>query len=154
MNVELAGGSIVGDIVIEAPPEAVFESLVSPEELTQWWGQDGMYRTHDWKVDLRPGGERSCLATGANSDVGSVRGVHLEVDPPRMLSHTWNPSWEPDLPETTVRYTLTAVPEGTLLHIEHTGFGAHLKSQQGHREGWLRVLGWLSNYSKEKKASV
>jgi len=155
MNVELAGGSIVGDIVIEAPPEAVFESLVSPQELEQWWGQDGMYRTHDWKVDLRPGGERSCLATSATGAVMTVRGVHLEVDPPRTLSHTWNPSWETELPETTVRYTLTAVPEGTLLHIEHTGFdNQHLKSQEGHRDGWLRVLGWLSNHSKGKKVSV
>jgi uncharacterized protein YndB with AHSA1/START domain len=155
MNVELAGGSIAGDIIIEAPPEAVFESLVTPEELEQWWGQDGMYRTHDWKIDLRPGGERSCLATGPTGAVMTVRGVHLEVDPPHTLSHTWNPSWETDLPETTVRYTLTAVPEGTLLHIEHTGFdAAHLKSQEGHREGWLRVLGWLSNYCKGKKVPV
>lgn len=155
MNVELAGSSIVGDIVIEAPPETVFQSLVTPEELEQWWGQPGMYRTHDWKIDLRPGGERSCLATGANGDLGSVRGVHLEVDPPRVLSHTWNPSWETGLPETTVRYTLTAVPEGTLLHIEHSGFDdQHLQSQQGHREGWLRVLGWLSNYCEGKKGSV
>jgi uncharacterized protein YndB with AHSA1/START domain len=152
MNVEVAGHAITGDIVIEAPPEAVFEALVSPEELQQWWGADGMYRTHDWKIDLRPGGERSCRATGANGDVGVVTGVHVEVDPPRRLSHTWNPSWDPTLPETVVLYTLTAVPEGTLLRIEHTGFDeAHAKSQQGHREGWMRVLGWLSEFAKRKK---
>src|SRR5262249_30690836 len=138
MNVELAGGGIVGDIVIEAPPEAVFEALTSPQELEQWWGQDGLYRTHDWKIDLRPGGDRSCRAPGANGDMSIVRGVHVEVDPPRRLSHTWNPSWEPALPETVVLYTLTPVPEGTLLHIEHTRFDeAHAKSQAGHREGWL-----------------
>ena len=154
MSVELAGASIVGDIVIEATPEAVFAALTTPEELEQWWGEGGVYRTHDWKIDLRPGGERSCRATGPNGDISTVRGVHLEVDPPRVLSHTWNPSWEPMLPETTVRYTLTAVPEGTRVNIEHTGFdAAHLKSQEGHREGWLRVLGWLSNHLTGKKVS-
>lgn len=154
MNVELAGTSIVGDIVIEAPPEVVFESLVTPGDLEQWWGQDGIYRTHDWRIDLRPGGERSCLATSATGAVMTVGGVHLEIDPPRTLVHTWKPSWEPTLPETTVRYSLTAIPEGTLLRIEHTGFGGeHVKSQQGHREGWLRVLGWLAAYAAERKVT-
>ena len=154
MKVELSGASIVGDIVIEAPPEVVFDALVSPDQLEQWWGQDGYYRTYNWKVDLRPGGERSCQASGANGQSSTVTGVHVEVDPPRLLSHTWNPSWETTLPETVVRYTLTAVPEGTLLHIEHTGFDqAHAQSQNGHREGWMRVLGWLSEYSVGRKVS-
>jgi uncharacterized protein YndB with AHSA1/START domain len=154
MNVELAGASITGDIVIEAPPQVVYDALVSPAELEQWWGQDGVYRTHDWKIDLRPGGERSCRATGPSGGVMIVSGVHLEIDPPRTLVHTWKPSWEPTLPETTIRYTLTAVPEGTLLRIEHTGFDAdHVKSQQGHREGWMRVLGWLARYAQERKVA-
>ncbi len=152
MNVELAGASIVGDIVIEAPPEVVFESLVSPDELAQWWGQDGIYRTHDWRIDLRPGGERSCRATSATGAVMTVGGVHLEIDPPRTLVHTWKPSWETTLPETTVRYSLTAIPEGTLLRIEYSGFDAdHAKSQQGHLEGWMRVLGWLMEHARNKK---
>jgi uncharacterized protein YndB with AHSA1/START domain len=151
MNLEIIGGSIAGDIVIEAPPEAVFQALTDPVELAQWWGHDSMYRTHDWIVDLRPGGERSCRATSANGDQGVVSGEHLEIDPPHTLVHTWRPSWEPTLPVTTVRYSLSAIPEGTLLHIEHTGFDAeHLGSQQGHREGWLRVFGWLREYVRTK----
>jgi uncharacterized protein YndB with AHSA1/START domain len=154
MNIEVAGASIVGDIVIEAPPEVVFESLVNPVELAEWWGQDGVYRTRDWKVDLRPGGKRSCNAVSASGAAMTVTGEHLEIDPPRTLVHTWKPSWEPTLPVTTIRYSLTAVPEGTLLHIEHTGFDAdHVKSQEGHREGWMRVLGWLSAYACERQAT-
>lgn len=153
MKVALSGASIVGDIVIEAPPELVFESLVNPVELAQWWGQEGVYRTHDWKIDLRPGGERSCNAVSGSGAAMTVTGVHLEIDPPRTLVHTWKPSWEPTLPVTTIRYSLTAVPEGTLLQIEHTGFdGDHVKSQEGHREGWMRVLGWLAAYSRGKAA--
>jgi len=154
MNVELSGGSITGEIVIEAPPEVVFESLVSPGELEHWWGQDELYRTHDWIVDLRPGGERSCRATSANGDKGMVTGVHLEVDPPRTLAHTWKPSWDPTLPETIVRYSLAAIPEGTLLRIEHSGFDSdHTQSQEGHRQGWMRVLGWLEGHIEKRKVS-
>jgi hypothetical protein len=52
-----------------------------------------------------------------------------------------------------VRYSLTAIPEGTLLRMEHSGFDTdHAQSQQGHREGWLRVLGWLESYLKAWKA--
>ena len=154
MNVELVGTSIQGEILIEAPPEVVFESLINPEDLAQWWGQDGVYRTHDWKIDLRPGGERSCLATSAKGDTMTVTGVHLEIDPPRTLVHTWKPSWETTLPETKVRYSLTPVPEGTMLRIEHTGFDAdHVQSQHGHREGWMRVLGWLNEYAQARKVA-
>lgn len=153
MNLALSGGSIVGDIVIEASPEVVFAALTSPAELEQWWGEDGVYRTYDWKVDLRPGGERSCKATSSTGLDGGVSGVHLEIDPPHLLVHTWKPSWEPTLPETTVRYSLSAIPEGTLLRIEHTGFdAAHAQSQQGHLQGWQRVLGWLKGYSGGKAA--
>lgn len=87
MKVEVAGASIVGDIVIEAPPELVFESLVNPVELAEWWGQEGVYRPRDWKVDPRPGGERSCHAVSASGAAMTVTGEHLEIDPPYPGTH-------------------------------------------------------------------
>jgi uncharacterized protein YndB with AHSA1/START domain len=36
MRIECA--TIVGEIEIEAPPEAVFDALVTPEDLAAWWG--------------------------------------------------------------------------------------------------------------------
>ena len=83
-----------------------------------------------------------------------VSGEHLEIDPPHTLVHTWKPSWETTLPVTTVRYSLSAIPEGTLLRIEHTGFdAAHAASQHGHGQGWLRVLEWLHEFSKGKRVA-
>ena len=83
-----------------------------------------------------------------------MTGVHLEVDPPHTLAHTWKPSWDPTLPETTVRYSLAAIPEGTLLRIEHSGFDKeHAQSQEGHREGWKRVLGWLEGLHQGKEGA-
>jgi len=111
-----------------------------------------MYRTHDWEIDLRPGGQWHCQATSQGGEM-TVHGVFLEVERPRTLAYTWNPSWE-QIPATTVRYTLTKVAGGTHVHFEHAGFDGQLKSQQGHSEGWARVMGWLAGYFAEKGKAV
>lgn len=149
MKIECVGATIVGEIEIEAPPEAVFDALVTPEDLAAWWGAEGMYRTHDWKIDLRPGGEWSCKATAATGTEMTVSGAYVEVDRPRALAYTWMPSWE-TMPATTVRYTLSAVPGGTRVDIRHEGFGGFAKAQEGHVTGWTRVLEWLSAYLGKK----
>jgi uncharacterized protein YndB with AHSA1/START domain len=146
MIVECAGSAIVAEIEIGAPPETVFDALTTPAELAAWWGAEGMYRTHDWQIDLRPGGEWSCNATSATGAGMTVRGHYLEVDRPRLLAYTWMPSWEPELPATEVRYTLSRVAGGTLVQVRHTGFEGFENSQNGHAEGWKRVFGWLSQY--------
>jgi uncharacterized protein YndB with AHSA1/START domain len=152
MNIELHGGTIIGDIEIEAAPEVVFDALTTPEDLAAWWGAEGVYRTHDWEIDLRPGGAWNCRATSAGGEM-TVRGRYLEVERPRTLVYTWNPSWEA-IPETTIRYTLTKVAGGTRVHFEHSGFEGQLKSQQGHSQGWMRVMEWLSGYLKERGQAV
>ena len=149
MKIACAGATIVGDIEIAAPPEVVFDALVTPDDLAAWWGAEGMYRTHDWKIDLRPGGEWSCLATSATGAGMTVHGTYLEVDRPRALAYTWMPSWE-TMPATTVRYTLTAIPGGTRVDVLHAGFEGYAKSQEGHVAGWGRVLEWLSAYCGRK----
>jgi uncharacterized protein YndB with AHSA1/START domain len=148
MNIELHGGTIIGDIEIEAPPEAVFDALTTPEDLAAWWGAEGVYRTHDWEIDLRPGGAWNCRATSAGGEM-TVHGVYLEVKRPTSLAYTWNPSWDP-IPATTIRYTMTKIAGGTKVHFEHSGFDGQLKSQQGHSHGWARVMEWLSGYLKGK----
>src|SRR3954452_12249455 len=146
MIVERAGSTIIGEIEIAAPPETVFDALTTPSELQAWWGAEGMYRTHDWQIDLRPGGEWSCQATSASGAGMTVRGHYLEIDRPRTLAYTWMPSWEPELPVTEVRYTLSPSDGGTVVKVRHTGFEGFEKSQAGHVEGWKRVFEWLLQY--------
>ena len=152
MRVEIAGASIAGEIEIAAPPELVFDALVTPEDLAAWWGSPELYTTHDWKVDLRLGGEYSCQASSATGRLSTVRGTYLEVDRPRALSYTWIPSWEVELPATTVRFTLIPIAGGTRVEILHEGFAGFAQSQTGHAEGWKRVLGWLEAYASAKGA--
>jgi len=54
-------GVVKAEIEIAATPARVFQSLTDASELAAWWGSDNMYRTSDWKVDLRPGGKWSAL---------------------------------------------------------------------------------------------
>ena len=52
-------------VEIAAAPDAVFRALTDPDELARWWGSPELYQTHDWNLDLRPGGKWSCQARSA-----------------------------------------------------------------------------------------
>ncbi len=144
MTVEIQGESIVGEIEIAVPPQKVFDALVDPAQLAEWWGSADTYRTSNWQLDVRPGGEWSCQAEGATGTISSVSGKYLVVDPPRRLSYTWNPSWAPG-EHSQVHYTLEPVASGTRVLFRHEGFTS-APSRVAHTEGWKRVVAWLQNY--------
>ncbi|HWZ81628.1 MAG TPA: SRPBCC domain-containing protein [Terriglobales bacterium] len=134
------------EVQIAAPPDRVFQAITDPTQLLRWWGQQGMYQTTKWCTDLRPGGRWSC--EGVSDKDGSafhVKGEYLEVDPPRLLVHTWISSWASDL-TTVVRWKLDPVAGGTMLRINHSGFAGAPESAKGHYEGWIRVLSWMQRF--------
>ncbi len=141
---DVATGTVHATIDIRVPPERVFEALTTPGQLAAWWGSPELYRTHGWQVDLRVGGQWSCLAEGPKGEKTTVRGTYLELKRPDLIVTTWYPSWDPL--ETTIRYELKATPAGTQVKVTHTGFGAHAESCKGHANGWNRVFGWLTAY--------
>ena len=137
-------GVIRGSAEIAATPERIFRALTTSEQ-ADWWGQDGLYRTHDYQIDLRPGGRWSCKATGGDGKESTVGGEYITVDPPRVLEYTWEPSWD-NFQKSRVRIEITPVGSGSRLTLVHTGFENRLEMVQPHSEGWTRVLGWLSEY--------
>jgi len=44
MSVTSDPDRIVSEIHIAAPPARVFQALVDPAQVPQWWGQTGIYR--------------------------------------------------------------------------------------------------------------
>lgn len=132
---------IVSEIHIVAPPKRVFQALVDPEQVVQWWGQGGVYRCTEFHSDLRVGGKWRSAGVDGSGHKFDVSGEYLAVDEPRLLVCTWVASWTGDV-KTIVRWELEAAKQGTLVRIRHSGFAAHPEVAQSYR-GWPRMLGWL-----------
>ena len=97
--------TIQTEVFIAAPPERVFQAISDPAQTRQWWGQKGMYRVTDTYSDVRPGGKWYSAGAGDDGKTFRVEGEYLEVDPPRLLVHTWIGSYSGGL-KTTVYWEL------------------------------------------------
>lgn len=148
--------TIIAEIFIAAPAERVFTAITDPTQLSQWWGQKGMYRITGGYADVRPGGKWYSDGVGADGVTFRVEGEYLEVDPPRLLVHTWNPSYAANPKKTVVRWELEPrsvhglqhsgphkMGTGTVVTIRHSGFAGDVKDANDHGEGWKRVMGWM-----------
>jgi len=157
-TITLNQDTVVAEIFIAAPPERVFQAITDPNQMPQWWGQQGLYRITEWKADLRPGGKWSSVGVGADGSSFRVEGEYLEVDPPRLLVHTWLASYCDPL-KTVVRWELEPrsihglhhqgpqrVGTGTVVRVHQEGFAADAKAVADHAQGWTRVLGWMQAF--------
>lgn len=151
--------AVLAEIFIAAPPARVFQAISDPNQLPKWWGQDGLYRVTKSTMDLRPGGKWRSDGVGTDGTSFYVEGEYLEVDPPRLLVHTWVGSFHPV--KTTVRWELEPhtvhglhpsgprkAGTGTLVRVRHEGFAGDVASVTSHGEGWKRVLGWLQAFAE------
>lgn len=139
--------TVTAEIRIAAPRARVFSAITDPQQVATWWGQDGVCRIKKWENDLRPGGK--WRSEGVKGDqTFQVEGEYLEVDPPRLLVHTWNPSYR-ELPSTTVRWELQEFMGGTLVKLTHSGFAGHPDAAKDHSQGWTRVLVWMEAFVED-----
>jgi uncharacterized protein YndB with AHSA1/START domain len=117
------------DVTYPHLPEKVWLALTDPRAIAQWLMKNDFQpivgHKFQFRVEPKPRGWS-----------GTVDCEVLEADPPRRLVYSWCGSGI----DTTVAWTLERVPEGTHVHMEHTGF-------QGVR-GWFasRMMGkgWIS----------
>jgi uncharacterized protein YndB with AHSA1/START domain len=150
------------ELFIAAPPQRVFDAIADPKQVSQWWGAPGLYRTSKWEGEFRVGGKWKSSGVSADGKPFSVEGEYLEIDPPKLLVHTWRHDWN-DGPavNTVVRWEF--IPRevhnlhgrgpqksgtGTLLKVHHSGFAGNLKACEDHGNGWQRVLGWMQAYAE------
>jgi uncharacterized protein YndB with AHSA1/START domain len=146
---DLAQGNILATIEIAVPPERVFRALAS-KEIVDWWGAEGVYRTTEWEGDVRVGGRWRAAGIDAEGKSFSVQGEYIEVDSPRLLTHTWQPDWEPGS-TTRVTYQLEPVEGGTRVTLRHVGFTSR-DSCKSHTDGWGSVLTWLAAHAEPRRA--
>jgi uncharacterized protein YndB with AHSA1/START domain len=150
--------TVIAEIFVAAPQERVFQAITDPAQSSQWWGKKGMYRVIGGHADVRPGGKWITKGVREDGTPFHVEGEYLEIDPPRLLVHTWNPSYE-DLKTTVVRWELEPrtvhglqqsgphkMGMGTLVKIQHSGFAGNVKAASDHGAGWKRVMGWMQAF--------
>lgn len=118
---DLADGLMLASVEIAAPPERVFQALVS-KEVCEWWVRPGVFDTREWTGDVRVGGRWRASGMG-NGRPYVLEGEFLGVDPPRKLVHTWHGVAAPGAP-TTVTYLLEPLDGGTRITLRHSGFVA------------------------------
>jgi len=103
-----------------------------------------MYQTTKFTIELRPGGTWRTEGKGADGSDFHVGGKVLEVERPRRLVQTWEPSWEPGQ-STKIVYSLEPIDTGTRVTVRHSGF-TNAAACDDHANGWERVLSWLSGH--------
>jgi len=150
--------AIEAEIFVAAPPERVFQAITDPIQTARWWGQTGLYKITERTSDLRKGGKFSSVGVGADGTKFRVDGEYLEIDPPRLLVHTWVSSYGGP-PKTVVRWELESrdvhglqssgprrMGTGTVVKLRHEGFAGYPESCAAHGQGWVRVLGWMQAF--------
>lgn len=115
-------------IDIEAPPEMVFEYLVTNDGMTAWIGQYA-------DLDPTPGGRFAVNIAGH-----PVRGEYLHVEPHGRVVVSWGFAGSEDLPPgaSTVEFRLTPIIGGTRVDLHH--FDLPDTELRGHADGWTNFL--------------
>lgn len=115
-------------VEIEAPPEVVYEYLVTEDGLTAWMG-------HRADLDPTPGGRFAVDIAGH-----PVRGEFLHLEPPHRVVVSWGFAGSEDLPAgaSTVEFRLTATEGGTRVDLCHSDLPE--TEVRGHADGWANFL--------------
>ena len=142
---DVQSGVILASVEIAAPVERVFAALTRPEQITRWWGKEGIYKTESWLSDFRVGGNWKADGRNADGTTFSVSGTYLEIDPPKKIVQTWKSGWDGDN-ETRLTYRLEQVDRGTKVTLRHEGFVGRPGSCEDHAKGWELVLNWLARF--------
>ena len=138
---DLAKGSILGEVEVEASPERVFQALAS-DEIIHWWVRPGVFNTTEWTGDVRVGGHWRTAGL-FRGEPYVLEGDYLEIDSPRRLVHTYGVGapWGP----TTIEYNLEPIKTGTRVTLRHSGFISPEKLE-GNRIGWETSFEALAEY--------
>ena len=133
--------AVIVERVYPYPPERVWRALTDRQALAEW-----LMPTSDFEAKV---GHKFTFNVGPQRFWrGYVDCEVLETDEPRRLSYTW--VGDPKHPPTVVTWTLTAVQEGTLLRLEHTGF----RGLRGLIDTWMLGSGWKKMLSKKFPAAL
>jgi uncharacterized protein YndB with AHSA1/START domain len=150
--------AVVCDIEIAAPAERVFEALIQPDQLMQWFNNSEC-PVKSWKMDARRGGRYSYATIPGSVVVNGKNdfqcsGEIIEYDPPRLLVYTWLGNWHVDPSrETVVRWELAPTASGTRVTVTHSGLAEEPASRKDYSGGWVGVMENLKTFTEQQFAA-
>ncbi len=128
------------EIRVAAPPAVVFAFFTDPALIARWMGASP-------SVDVRAGGAiRVEFPRESSTDV--MRGVFLEIEPPRRVVFTWGFEGNSVLPPgaSTVEVTLEPDAGGTRVRLVHRDLPEPDRTQ--HAGGWEYFLARLAEAAR------
>ena len=142
--------------LIKAPPERVFATWTTPQEILKWFGPETC-QPLSANIDLRPGGKYQVRIKSEKMGEVEVRGVYREVKPPAKLVYTWNWSGNPDLAfgESLVTVQFQDRQGSTEVEITHENLpSAELRDDHNHSwNGCLDKLARLMSTASSQQGS-
>jgi uncharacterized protein YndB with AHSA1/START domain len=150
--------AIVSEIFIAAPPERVFQALIDPGQVRQWWTSKEC-PIESFAFDAKLGGRWSYDTRHGAITVNGVSTFHcegevLEFDPPSRLAYSWIANWhdQPSQP-TVVRWELFTSAKGTRVRITHSGLAELPKARKDYSSGWPGVVDCLRSFVEKQAAA-
>jgi uncharacterized protein YndB with AHSA1/START domain len=144
---------VTKNIVINAPPEVVFNAITDQNELTNWFPDQAILETKvggKMKFSFYKNSKRGNQECGRDTDK-FAEGTVTEFILNKKISYTWENSAEPDFPRTVVTWELEKIDnDKTNLKLLHTGFKPDEKVKQ-YDEGWSYFLNELKKYCEKTK---
>ena len=137
----------MADLVLErklsASIERVFEFVTQPENLTKWWGPEGM-TIPEGDLDFSRPGSWDSVMMNSEGQRFKVSGSVSEITKPNRVAFTWAWHDENDARghESNVLIELVEQGEATLFRLSHTNL-ADEESAQNHNMGWSSTLNKL-----------
>lgn len=135
----VSSSTLVVTTAIQARPEQVFAALTEPELLKLWlalaWTDCAITAA---SIDLGAAAGRFRIESQEKSGkLHYLSGRLLQVDPPRLLSFTWDADWVTG-EASVVTCRISAVRDGSELRIEHQGLGGE-QAFARHAAGWRQI---------------
>jgi uncharacterized protein YndB with AHSA1/START domain len=129
-DTSLATRSVVVERLMAHPPQKIWRALTQGHLIAEWLMTNDFRpvvgATFELRTDPMPHWD------------GVVQGEVLEVEPNARLVYSWKTSAGMD---TRVAWTLTAVPGGTRVRMEQSGFRADEEANyRGAAYGWPRFI--------------
>ena len=143
--------AIVSEITIAAPPERVFQALIDPKQVMQWWTSE-QCPIEAFSLAAKVGGRWMYDTQQTTMNVNGQTKFHcagevLEYDPPRALAYTWIANWHDDKTRrTSVRWELTPQGSGTRLKVTHSGLAQETASRKDYSSGWVGAVEQLKKF--------